>query len=76
MSLLTEQYRMHPAIAAWPGAYFYDGLLADGAAVRGGGRAAGFHGRACFPPLAIFDCRCCPEFASRPAAGPADIPPS
>jgi superfamily I DNA and/or RNA helicase len=28
--LLSEQYRMHPAISAWPSATFYGGRVVDG----------------------------------------------
>ncbi|GAB4823482.1 hypothetical protein N2152v2_010528 [Parachlorella kessleri] len=59
--LLSEQYRMHPAIAAWPSAFFYDGRLTDAPGVApgpagAGGRAAPWHAMPCFPPLAFFDC--------------------
>ena len=55
--LLSDQHRMHPAIAAWPSARFYGGRLRDAPGVRGGRRSAAFHAAACFPPLALFDCR-------------------
>ena len=55
--MLTEQYRMHPAISAWPSQYFYRGLLVDAESVRDQGKAAGFHKRRCFAPLALYDCR-------------------
>ena len=55
--MLTEQYRMHPAISAWPSQYFYKGLLVDADSVRSRGKAAGFHKRHCFAPLALYDCR-------------------
>ncbi|CAL8465380.1 g4916 [Coccomyxa elongata] len=55
--LLAEQYRMHPAISAWPSAYFYAGQLKDASAVLGDARSAPFHQTPCFPPLAFFDCR-------------------
>jgi hypothetical protein len=54
---LSEQYRMHPSISAWPASYFYKGKLIDGPSVKGGGGAAAFHAHPCFPPLALFDCR-------------------
>ena len=58
VSLLAEQYRMHPAISAWPSSYFYAGYLKDAPAVLGNSRSAPFHQTPCFPPLAFFDCRC------------------
>ncbi|KAK9903356.1 hypothetical protein WJX75_003688 [Coccomyxa subellipsoidea] len=57
VSLLAEQYRMHPAISAWPSSYFYAGYLKDAPAVLGNSRSAPFHQTPCFPPLAFFDCR-------------------
>ena len=56
MVLLKEQYRMHPNIAAWPSAYFYDGQLVTPPATHGG-YSAPFHALAAFPPLAFYDCR-------------------
>jgi hypothetical protein len=63
-ALLTEQFRMHPAISAWPSKFFYDGRLRDAPSVAGdrasgaaSSRAATFHRRACFGPLAFFDCQ-------------------
>ncbi|BDA50111.1 probable helicase SEN1 at C-terminar half [Coccomyxa sp. Obi] len=55
--LLAEQYRMHPAISAWPSAYFYASQLKDAPAVLNDARSALFHQTLCFPPLAFFDCR-------------------
>ena len=68
LCLLRQQYRMHPAISAWPSSFFYSGQLQDAAAVvvppsggggggGGGGRSAPWHERPCFPPLAFWDCR-------------------
>lgn len=57
VSLLAEQYRMHPAISAWPSEYFYSGQLKDAPAVLNTARTAPFHQTPCFPPLAFFDCR-------------------
>ena len=54
--LLTEQYRMHPSIAAWPSTYFYHGQLVTPPATHEGYSAA-FHALAAFPPLAFYDCR-------------------
>jgi len=59
-TMLSEQYRMHPAISAWPSLFFYQGKLTDGTSALPGAvvsRAADFHKRPCFPPLAFFDCQ-------------------
>jgi hypothetical protein len=63
--LLQQQYRMHPAISAFPASFFYGGKLLDAPAVLpdapGGGAASGrsapWHARAALPPLAFWDCR-------------------
>lgn len=51
---------MHPAISAWPSAFFYEGQIADAPGVLPGpgvgGRAAPWHAAPCFPPLAFWDC--------------------
>lgn len=60
VTMLSEQYRMHPAISAWPSLFFYQGKLSDATSALPGAvasRAADFHKRPCFPPLAFFDCR-------------------
>ncbi|KAL0017843.1 hypothetical protein WJX77_008034 [Trebouxia sp. C0004] len=60
VTMLSEQYRMHPAISAWPSLFFYQGKLIDGTSALPGAvasRAADFHKRPCFPPLAFFDCQ-------------------
>ena len=60
VTMLSEQYRMHPAISAWPSLFFYQGKLSDATSAlpgAGASRAADFHKRPCFPPLAFFDCR-------------------
>lgn len=52
---------MHPAISAWPSLFFYQGKLKDGTSALAGAvasRAADFHRKSCFAPLAFFDCRC------------------
>lgn len=46
----------------FPAAFFYSGRLRDAPAVLvqgadGGGRAAPWHARPCFPPLAFWDCK-------------------
>ena len=71
--MLQEQYRMHPAISAWPSRFFYAGRLSDADSVQGRGRAAAFHRQSCFPPLAFYDCRCA-SLAVQRLQG--DIPPS
>lgn len=55
--MLSEQYRMHPLISAWPSRFFYEGRLVDGERTTPASCAADFHSRPCFPPLAVFDCR-------------------
>jgi hypothetical protein len=32
--MLTEQYRMHPDVRAFPSSFFYQGRLTDSASVR------------------------------------------
>lgn len=54
--MLSEQYRMHPAISSWPSTYFYDSLLRDGEGITPLTRRATFHDHPCFPPFAFFDC--------------------
>ena len=57
--MLSEQYRMHPAISAWPSRFFYESKLLDGPELRDGTlRKAPWHSRPCFPPIAFFDCQC------------------
>ncbi|KAA6418527.1 MAG: hypothetical protein FRX49_11473 [Trebouxia sp. A1-2] len=60
VTMLSQQYRMHPDISAWPSLFFYQGKLTDGTSALPGAvssRAADFHQRSCFPPLAFFDCQ-------------------
>ena len=58
VTLLSEQHRMHPAIAAWPSTFFYQGKLVTARSLADGkARRADFHSQPCFPPLAFFDCR-------------------
>lgn len=54
--MLAMQYRMHPAIAAFPAAYFYNGRLADG--VTADLRRVPCHAHRLMGPLTVFDCRC------------------
>jgi senataxin len=56
--MLREQYRMHPAISAWPSRWFYSGLLSDGAGVDAASRGAPFHaGRGgARGPFVVWDC--------------------
>lgn len=55
VALLREQYRMHPSISAWPSKYFYGGAIRDHAGLQQE-RAAAFHPRPCFPPIAFYNC--------------------
>ncbi|KAK9868262.1 hypothetical protein WJX84_007623 [Apatococcus fuscideae] len=65
--MLSEQYRMHPAISMWPSLFFYERKLLDGPELRDGScRRAPWHSRPCFPPLAFFDCQ---EGRERSGAG-------
>ena len=58
VTLLSEQHRMHPAIAVWPSNFFYQGKLVTARSLADGkARRADFHSQPCFPPLAFFDCR-------------------
>ena len=58
VTLLSEQHRMHPAIAVWPSTFFYQGQLVTARSLADGkARRADFHSQPCFPPLAFFDCR-------------------
>jgi senataxin len=41
--MLQEQYRMHPAISAFPSAFFYEGALRDAPVVTSVTRAAPWH---------------------------------
>lgn len=34
VALLTEQYRMHPAISIWPSEFFYGGAIEDHAGLK------------------------------------------
>lgn len=34
VAMLTEQYRMHPDISAWPSHFFYEGRIQDHAALK------------------------------------------
>ena len=54
--MLSEQYRMAPAISAFPSRFFYEGRLVDGAGTLA--RALPVTaGKAYLQTLAIFDCR-------------------
>ena len=66
VTLLSEQHRMHPAIAVWPSTFFYQGQLVTARSLADGkARRADFHSQPCFPPLAFFDCR--QEGADKPS---------
>jgi superfamily I DNA and/or RNA helicase len=54
--MLREQYRMHPAISAWPSRWFYSGRLLDGAGVDATSRGAPFHASPWRGPLVVWDC--------------------
>ena len=42
VSVLSVQYRMHPAIRAFPSAHFYGGRLQDGCALQASNRKTAF----------------------------------
>jgi superfamily I DNA and/or RNA helicase len=54
--MLREQYRMHPAISQWPGRWFYDGMLTDGAGITAATRGAPFHREPGRGPFVVWDC--------------------
>lgn len=53
--MLTEQYRMHPAISRFPASFFYGSDLVDGQGVCGDSRSLPCHALPPFGPLAVFD---------------------
>ncbi|KAK9842012.1 hypothetical protein WJX81_004236 [Elliptochloris bilobata] len=54
VQVLNQQYRMHPDIAAFPAAEFYDNALLNGEAVQTG-TTRSWHDHPCFGPLAFYD---------------------
>lgn len=68
--LLDTQYRMHPALSAFPSRHFYGGRIKDAASVRGAGRESPLHTIPCFRHLVFFDLmRARQGFAGGPRAG-------
>ena len=57
MAMLSEQYRMDPAISAFPAAFFYDGQLRDHPSVRQRAADGALPDPGYCQPLAFFDCR-------------------
>ena len=55
--MLSEQYRMDPAISAFPAAFFYGGRLKDHASVVQRAALRSLPDRPFCRPLAFFDCR-------------------
>lgn len=54
--MLSEQYRMAPAISAFPSRFFYDSRLIDGAGTANKALTPG-KGSAYLQEFAVFDCR-------------------
>ncbi|WIA30316.1 hypothetical protein OEZ86_000404 [Tetradesmus obliquus] len=54
VNVLDVQYRMHPAISAFPSAEFYQGRLKDGEGVLAQ-TSRPWHSLRCFGPFAVFD---------------------
>ena len=58
MAMLSEQYRMDPAISAFPAAFFYGQQLLDHASVKQRAADTPLPDRGYCQALAFFDCRC------------------
>ena len=65
VAMLSEQYRMDPAISAFPASFFYGSQLQDHASVVQRAAAGDLPGKGYFRALAFFDCRHAPAAALR-----------
>ena len=57
MAMLSEQYRMDPAISVFPAAFFYDRQLLDHPSVKQRAADCALPDLGYCQPLAFFDCR-------------------
>ena len=60
VTMLSEQYRMDPAISAFPASFFYGGQLKNHSSVVQRAEAGDLPDRGYCQPMAFFDCRCAP----------------